>query len=229
MIRVEGITKEYRSGRGTVRALSDVTFTLGKGELASVFGKSGSGKTTLLNCLGGLERPGSGRVEVLGRDLVSMSSRELSLVQRKEMGFVFQRGNLLSFLSVADNISLPLSLNGASRGERKRRVTELLEKVGLPGSERALPHELSGGEAQRVAVARALAHRPSLLMADEPTASLDTATGKKVTELIFELGSGEGCTVVLSTHDPGIIRLSERVLEMRDGRLAGPDDSSGRT
>lgn len=219
MVKAEGLTKEYISGRGRVLALSGVSFAVEKGATLAIFGNSGSGKTTLLNCLGGLERPDKGTINCGGRDITSMTGKELGLFQRKHMGFVFQQGNLLSFLSVQENIAFPLVLNGAGKGAREKRVAELLEKIGLEGAGRAMPHELSGGETQRVSVARAIASKPLLLLADEPTASLDTRTGEKLIELLFGLGHEEGCTVIVSTHDQGIIDLSDTAIHIKDGRV----------
>lgn len=219
MVKAEGLTKEYSSGRGRVLALSGVSFAVDKGATLAIFGNSGSGKTTLLNCLGGLERPDKGTINCGGRDITSMTGKELGLFQRKYMGFVFQQGNLLSFLSVQENIAFPLVLNGTGKGAREKRVAELLEKIGLEGAGRAMPHELSGGEAQRVSVARAIASKPLLLLADEPTASLDTRTGEKLIDLLFGLGHEEGCTVIVSTHDQGIIDLSDIAINIKDGKV----------
>ncbi|MBI1912410.1 MAG: ABC transporter ATP-binding protein [Deltaproteobacteria bacterium] len=221
MIKIENLTKEFRSGRGQVRALSGISLELPQGVTAAIYGKSGSGKTTLLNCIGGLERPEAGKVVCFGNDIHSLTSRDLSLFQRKHMGFVFQQGNLLSYLNVFENIAFPLVLNNASKQDKENRVKELLEKIGLKGAGKAMPQELSGGEMQRVAVARAIAHCPKLLIADEPTASLDTATGTSLVELLFDLGREGKSTVLLSTHDEDIIRLADTGVHIKDGRLVG--------
>jgi putative ABC transport system ATP-binding protein len=219
MLECRTITKTYHSGRGKLQALRGVSLTLAPGAMAAIVGKSGSGKTTLLNCMGGLDRPDSGTVIVNGADLHALPPRALSLFLRRDMGFVFQFGNLLSYLTVFENIAFPLRLNGATRSEREHRTQELLERIGLAGAGLALPHELSGGEVQRVAVARALAHRPKLLLADEPTASLDSATGTSLIRLMFELGRESGCTMVLSTHDSEVMALADQCLHIRDGML----------
>jgi putative ABC transport system ATP-binding protein len=219
MIQIENISKAFRSGRGHVRALRDVSFTLEKGKVAAVVGKSGSGKTTMLNCIGGLERPENGTVICFGADIGSLSAKNLSLFQRKNFGFVFQHGNLLSYLTVFENIAFPLSLNGIEGNRKQSRVNELLEKVGLSNAASALPHELSGGEIQRVSVARAIAHSPRLLLADEPTASLDTITGKKLVELMFEMGRNQECTMIVSTHDPEISELADQIIKIKDGKI----------
>jgi putative ABC transport system ATP-binding protein len=225
-IRMEGICKTYRSGRGRVEALSDVTETIEQGSATAVVGKSGSGKSTLLNCIGGLERPDRGRVRCFGTDVHALSGRSLSLFQRRQVGFVFQSGNLLSYLTVRNNIALPLALNGVAGREQHRRVLTLLEGIGLPGVGSALPRELSGGEAQRVAFARAVAHGPRILLADEPTANLDSPTGSTLVQLMLELVRDRGCTLVVSTHDPVVIEQVDRTLHLRDGRLIPGEVSS---
>jgi putative ABC transport system ATP-binding protein len=219
MIHLENISKEFRSGRGHVRALTDISFALESGKTAVILGKSGSGKTTLLNCIGGLERPEKGTVICFGAELYSLSAKKLSLLQRKNIGFVFQYGNLFSYLTVFENIAFPLRLNGIAEKQAQVRVKELLEKIGLGNAEAALPHELSGGEIQRVSTARAIAHSPRLLLADEPTASLDTVTGKNLVALMFEMGGHQGCTMVISTHDPEISRLADQIVQIKDGRV----------
>lgn len=220
MIRVEGLKKEFVSGRGKLQALRGVTFTVETGRTAVVYGKSGSGKSTLLNCVGGLEAIDSGKIICLGEELSALSAKELSRFQRTRLGFVFQRGNLLSCLNVLENIAFPLRLNNASCAETERRAAELLERVGLKGAEKAMPAELSGGEYQRVSVARAIAHRPGLLLADEPTASLDSATGKALIELMSSVGKENGCTTLISTHDNSIIELADLTIALKDGKMS---------
>jgi ABC-type lipoprotein export system ATPase subunit len=219
MIAVEHLSKSFKSGRGLVQALSDVSFSAGPGVSTAFIGKSGSGKTTLLNCIGGLLRPDAGTVKCFGAQINQMSGKELALFQRKKLGFIFQYGNLLSYYTVYDNIALPLVLNGVDKRQRERRVEQLLGRTGMKGMERALPGELSGGEAQRVAAARAIAHSPGLLLADEPTASLDSETGKNLMELLFEMAREQNCTLLLSTHDPELLHLCDQSFQMRDGEL----------
>jgi ABC-type lipoprotein export system ATPase subunit len=219
MIQVEGISKEYRSGRGRVLALSDVSFTIEKNSTVAVFGKSGSGKTTLLYCIGGLERPEHGKVMCFGVDIHSLSEKALCLFQRKNVGFVFQYANLFSYLTVFENIAFSLELNGFERKAVVNRVGELLENIGLADAGEALPHELSGGEVQRVSVARAIAPSPQVLLADEPTASLDSATGKDLVQLMFNMGRDQKCTMIIATHDPGIIMLADARLPIQDGNI----------
>ncbi len=215
MIEITNISKTYPSGRGIVKALSNISLSTQKGATLAIAGKSGSGKTTLLNCLGGLERPDTGNVNCFGIDIHALSKKQLSLFQRQHMGFVFQFGNLLSFLTVNENIAFPLALN---KKEHKNRVAELLEKVGLPELSSAMPNELSGGEMQRIAFARAIAHSPKMLIADEPTANLDTSTANKLVKLMFSLAKEEQCTIVLSTHDRDLIKLADQTIYLLDGR-----------
>ena len=219
MIELHGVTKKFRSGRGYIQAVRDVSLVIETGAAMAVIGKSGSGKTTLLNCIGGLERPDEGKVISFDSDIYTLSARNLSLFQRRNIGFVFQHGNLLSYLTVYDNIAFSLLLNGIKRTMVMKRVRELLEKIGLPDAGAAMPHELSGGEIQRVSVARAIAHVPRILLADEPTASLDTATGKSLVKLLFDMGRESGCTMILSTHDPEVSVMAGGIIEIRDGAI----------
>ena len=221
VIQVQSISKAYRSGRGRVLALSDISFTFEKKSRVAVFGKSGSGKTTLLNCIGGIERPEIGTVTCFGVDIHSLSHKALCLFQRKHVGFVFQHGNLFTYLTVFENIAFPLELNGFGRQAIERRVSELLENIGLADAGAALPHELSGGEVQRVSVARAVAHGPRVLLADEPTANLDSDTGRDLVRLMFDMGRNQECAVIVATHDPDIIRLADARLAIQDGKIEG--------
>jgi ABC-type lipoprotein export system ATPase subunit len=223
VIRVQGISKEYRSGRGRVQAITDVSLTIENNNTVAVFGKSGSGKTTLLNCLGGLERPEKGKITCFGVEIHSLSEKALCLFQRRNIGFVFQHGNLLSYLTVYQNIAFPLSLNNFDKKTISNRVHIMLEKVGLAEIGPALPYELSGGEVQRVSVARAMAHSPQILLADEPTASLDTDTGRDLVQLMFNMGREHGCTMIIATHDQEIINLADAFLHLRDGRIEKED------
>jgi len=219
MITVDCISKSFNSGRGRLKALSEVSFSAEAGSATAIVGKSGSGKTTLLNCMGGLLRPDEGRVTCFGVEISRLGGKALSLFQRRNLGFIFQYGNLISCYSVFDNIAFPLVLAGVKRIERERRVAYLVERIGLHGAEGALPGELSGGEAQRVAAARAVAHSPGMLLADEPTASLDSETGRKLISLLLEITKEQKCALVLSTHDRELIGLCDRSIHIRDGRL----------
>ena len=219
MIQVAGISKQYCSGRGRIQALVDVSFVVETGKAVAIVGKSGSGKTTLLNCMGGLERPEKGTVFSCHLDIHSLSAKALSLFQRQHVGFVFQYGNLLSYLTVFENIAFPLTLNGITAKKKQKRVQALLDRIDLYTARSALPHELSAGEIQRVAVARAIAHSPKTLLADEPTASLDSTTGANLVKLMFDMGKEQGCTMVVSTHDPEVIHLVEASIHLQDGRV----------
>jgi ABC-type lipoprotein export system ATPase subunit len=219
MLEVVGLSKRYLSGRGHIEAIAQITFQMEKGTNLTLVGKSGSGKTTLMNCVGGIERPDTGKVVVEGQEIQSLSERDLCLFQRRHIGFVFQHGNLLSFLTVAENIAFPLNLNSFDRSRREHRVSELLDLVGLTGIGAAMPYELSGGELQRIAIARALSHSPSLLLADEPTANLDSATGITVIQMMIDLTRNQRCTLVMATHDPELMALSDRTILLRDGLL----------
>jgi putative ABC transport system ATP-binding protein len=219
MITLTGVTKAFRSGRGRVDALVDVSMDVPAGGFAAVMGKSGSGKSTLLNCIGGLELPDQGDIRCFDTPINRLAPSPLSMFQRRHLGFVFQRGNLLSYLTVAENIGLPLTLNGVARAAYTRRIQTLLEDIGLTKAAKALPHELSGGETQRVSVARAVAHRPRLLLADEPTANLDTDSGRRVVDLMRRLGVEDGCTIIMATHDQDIISGLDQIIHLKDGKL----------
>jgi len=223
MIQFKGISKEYLSGRGRVSALSNVSFTINENSTVAVFGKSGSGKTTLLHCIGGLERPESGIVTCFGVDIHSLSEKALCLFQRKKVGFVFQHGNLFNYLTVFENIAFSLELNGFERSAIVYRVGNLLENIGLAGAGSAFPYELSGGEVQRVSVARAIAHSPQVLLADEPTASLDSDTGRDLVQLMFGMGRDQGCTMIIATHDSDIINMADVRLPIQDGKIKTED------
>ena len=222
MIDVSGLWKTFRSGRGTVAALKDVSFFLGKGEVLVIAGKSGSGKTTLMNCIGGLEKPEKGRIVCDGTDIHSLKGSALSRFQRSRLGFVFQSGNLLSYLTVCENIEFPLSLNEIPSARRKIRVEELLDAVGLKGMGPAMPFELSAGETQRVAFARAMAHGPAILLADEPTANLDHAHGGPLLDLMTGLARETGTAFLIASHDPAVIGRADEVFRLEDGRRVNP-------
>lgn len=219
MIQLSHITKSFRSGRGQVKALSDISLSVDIGRFAAIEGVSGAGKSTLLYCIGGLEKPDRGEVRCFGTIIHRLTPSKLSLFQRRHLGFIFQRGNLLSYLTVAENIGMPLTLNGIVGKVRDKRIEALLSDIDLKSATNALPHELSGGETQRVSVARAIAHRPRLLLADEPTANLDTSTGRRVVQLMRDLAKDHGCTIIMATHDKEITDTAEPVIGLKDGQL----------
>ncbi|MFI7706997.1 ABC transporter ATP-binding protein [Nonomuraea sp. NPDC049480] len=217
LVEVEGLRKVYRSGPKEVVALRDVSFSVFPGELVAIRGRSGSGKTTLLNQIGGLDRPDAGRVTVSGRDVTAMAEEALLELRRDVVGFVFQSFGLIPVLSAAENVGVPMRLARVPAGERDSRVRVLLALVGLEQHANQRPYELSGGQRQRVAIARSLANRPRLLVADEPTGQLDSQTGRQIMELLRALVRSEGVTALVATHDPSLITLADRVLEISDG------------
>ncbi|RSN13008.1 ABC transporter [Nonomuraea sp. WAC 01424] len=222
MVVVEGVRKVYRSGPKEVVALHEVSFEVFPGELVAVRGRSGSGKTTLLNQIGGLDRPDAGRVVVDGHEVTSMSEDALLALRRDVVGFVFQSFGLIPVLSAAENVGVPMRLARVPSAEREERVRLLLALVGLEQHVNQRPYELSGGQRQRVAIARSLANRPRLLVADEPTGQLDSQTGRQIMELLRALVRSEGVTALVATHDPSLITLADRVLEISDGVVREP-------
>ena len=213
----EDLEREYETGDAVVHALQGVDVGIGRGELTVVHGRSGSGKTTLLNMIGGLDRPTRGRVWVDGAEVSAMGEDELVRLRREKIGFVFQAFGLVPILTAAENIEVPLRLRNEYPGTRTKRVAELLELVGLAGRARHRPYELSGGEQQRVAIVRALANRPKLLIADEPTGQLDSSNARTIMEVIRELVRSEGVSAIVATHDPLLLDVADRVVELRDG------------
>jgi putative ABC transport system ATP-binding protein len=213
------VSRDYASGDSVIHALRQVTLVADPGELVAVRGRSGSGKTTLLNILGGLDQPTSGRVIIDGHEVSSMGEDELVDVRRRSVAFIFQSFGLVPILSAAENVEIPLRLVRAEAKRRDARVHELLELVGLGGRAKHRPHELSGGEQQRVAIARALANRPRILLADEPTGQLDSETGHVIMLLLRDVVRTEGVTAVVATHDPVMLDVADRVVELRDGEL----------
>ncbi len=219
LVRTEALVRDYPSGDGVVHALRGIDLQVGQGQLVAVRGRSGSGKTTLLNLLGGLDRPTSGRVVVAGEEISALDDRALVDVRRRTIAFVFQSFGLVPILTAAENVEVPLRLVAAEPRERDRRVGELLEAVGLHERARHRPHELSGGEQQRVAIARALANRPRLLLADEPTGQLDSETGHRIMLVLRQVVRAEGITAIVATHDPLMMDVADRVVELVDGTL----------
>ena len=222
MVLAAGLGRDFQNGSDIVHAVADVDLHVARGELVAIRGRSGSGKTTLLSLIGGLDRPTSGDLAIDGASLVGMSQADLVEMRRRRVGFIFQAFGLLSILSAAENVEVPLRLVSADPREREERVASLLEVVGLADRARHRPHELSGGEQQRVAIARALANRPDLLLADEPTGQLDSATGRSIMTLIRSVVRRENVTALIATHDPMLIDLADRVVELRDGRVVAP-------
>jgi putative ABC transport system ATP-binding protein len=220
-IRIRGLTKVFGSGETAVRALDGVDLEVAEGEMVAIMGPSGSGKSTLLHLLGALETPTSGSIELAGRHFEGLDDRGLTLLRRERIGFVFQFYNLLPVLTAEENVLLPALIAGRHDEDLRRRAEALLERVGLGPRASHLPSELSGGEQQRVSIARALLMEPELVLADEPTGNLDSHSEAQVLELLAELNRAEGHTIVLVTHDPGAAAIASRVVFLRDGRLAG--------
>jgi putative ABC transport system ATP-binding protein len=218
-VRTEGLCKDYQLGDSVVHAVKDVTLSVAPQQLVALHGRSGSGKTTLLNLVGGLDEVTAGRVWVGGSEVTAMGRDELLTMRRGSVGFVFQSFGLIPILTAAENVGVPLRLTRTEPAERAERVHALLTMVGLEGRADLRPNELSGGEQQRVAIARALAGRPRLLLADEPTGQLDSVTGLRIMTLLREVLVGQGVTVVVSTHDPQLIELADRVIELADGQV----------
>ncbi|MEA3640679.1 MAG: ABC transporter ATP-binding protein [Lamprobacter sp.] len=220
ILAVAGIGKSYAEGHQRRTVLADIGFEVARGECIALVGQSGSGKSTLLNLLAGIDKPDTGDVEIMGRSLGAMGEPELTLLRRKHIGFIYQFFNLIPTLTLAENIGLPLELNGAPARQRRDRVRDWLAKVGLDGREGAFPDELSGGEQQRVAIARALIHEPALVLADEPTGNLDARTGQIVLELLAHLFRDEGRTLILVTHSRKVSEITDRILALDNGRLS---------
>ncbi len=211
--------REFRVGGAIVHAVHGVSLDVTPGELVVVLGRSGSGKTTLLNLLGGLDSPTTGAVYFQGRDLATFSGAELAQLRQHSLGFVFQSFGLLPLLSAQENVELPLRIAGRGRKEREERARQALETVGLLHRLRHRPYELSGGEQQRVAVARAIVHRPPLILADEPTAELDSVNSKAIFALLDQIVRQERTAILVATHDRAALEKAHRVLELEDGRV----------
>jgi len=217
LIHTAELRKEHRLGDATVPALRGITLDIDEGEFVAIMGPSGSGKSTLMNLLGLLDRPTSGSYSLAGRDVVELDSDQRAHIRGRNIGFIFQAFNLLGRSTAIENVELALTYSGVARNERRRRAAEALEKVGLGHRQHHWPSQLSGGEQQRVAIARVLAAGPSLILADEPTGSLDSATGREIMALLQGLNLA-GQTIVLVTHDPTVSRYADRIVCMEDGR-----------
>jgi ABC-type lipoprotein export system ATPase subunit len=213
------VTRTYRVDRLEVHALRGANFYASKGEFLALMGRSGSGKTTLLNIIGGLDHPTSGQVYVFDHDISRLSDRKLTDLRRHQIGFVFQSFALMPTMSAFENVELPLRLIGASRRERRQRVMEVLELVGLTRWAKHRPQEMSGGQQQRVAIARALVNHPGLILADEPTGELDSITGRAIMTLFKTIAHEEQITVIMSSHDPAIEDYVDYVYRMADGQI----------
>ena len=220
IIKLESVTKIYESGDIKVTALRDIHMSISKGGFIAIQGPSGSGKTTLLNIIGCIDTPSSGRVLLEGQEISKLKDRELTKIRLNKIGFIFQQFYLIPTLKASENVELPLKEAGASKRQRAERVSELLEIVQLGDRARHYPNQLSGGEQQRVAIARALANNPDILLADEPTGEIDTATSNRIMTLMRNLNKSQGLTVIIVTHDPTIAQATDRTISIKDGRIA---------
>ena len=219
IIELKNIYKTYLSGKLEVPVLKDINFSMEEGEYTAIMGPSGSGKTTLMNLIGCLDQPTSGNLFLDGEDISHMNDNQMSDIRLKKIGFVFQTFQLLPYLSARDNVALPLSYEGIPAKKRRERAEEALARVGLSDRLNFMPTQLSGGQKQRVAIARAMVNHPRILLADEPTGALDSASGAQVMELFADLNRSEGMTVLMITHDRDIASHAGRIVEIRDGML----------
>ena len=224
MLTVTNLRKEFRSAAGPVTAVNNISFHVPDGKFAAIVGKSGSGKTTLLSLLGALDKPSSGTIEVSGQKITALSDRQLITYRRLQIGFVFQAYNLIPNLTALENVTLPMEFAGVHPAERKDRALELLDQVGISADEAGRkPAKLSGGQQQRVAIARALANKPKLILADEPTGNLDSATGKIIVDLLHQLARDHQTTIVAVTHDLEIARQTDLTFKLADGKMVGEE------
>ena len=219
VVELEQVTKVYQQGDQQVDALRGITLTVGSGEFTALSGPSGSGKTTALNLIGALDTPTAGTVRLEGADLGTLNRKELSHLRRDRIGFVFQAYNLLPVLSAYENAEIVMAVQGVAEAERKERVMELLARVGLEGMEHRRPAELSGGQQQRVAIARAIAAEPAVVLADEPTANVDSATAESLLEMMETLNRDNQVTFLFSTHDPRVMARARRLIRLVDGSI----------
>ncbi len=226
IIALQDVVKTYKQGGTEVHAVDHLSFDVGAGEFVALSGPSGSGKTTTLNLIGALDVPASGSIKVEGRDIAGLNKRDLAALRRDRIGFVFQAYNLIPVLTAYENAEFVLALQGVSKATRRTKVMEMLSAVGLEGMEQRRPDEMSGGQQQRVAIARAMVAEPALVLADEPTANLDSATAESLLSLMVELNESRGTTFVFSTHDERVLKRAHRIITMRDGKLDKDDRRS---
>ena len=219
IIELENVVKTYQVGEVETKALAGVSLSIEEGEFTALVGPSGSGKTTLLQLIGCLDRPTSGVVKIKGQDVTAFNANQRADLRRAQIGFIFQFFALVPVLNAYENVELPLLLNGLSGSDRRQRVMELLDAVGLTDRAKHRPDQMSGGEQQRVAIARALASRPLLVLADEPTANLDTANGEQAMTIMRRLNEETGTAFVFATHDPRVMTFARRIVRLRDGQI----------
>lgn len=228
VVKIENVARVYQIGKMETQALRGVNLSIGNGEFTALVGPSGSGKTTLLQMIGCLDQPTTGRVYINNKDVTSLNRNQRADMRRGTIGFIFQFFALIPTLTAYENVEMPLLLNGHTPKERRERVMELLEAVDLTDRANNRPDQLSGGQQQRVAVARALASKPTLILADEPTANLDTTNGKQVMEIMKKLNNETGVTFVFATHDPRVISYATRVVTLQDGLIVKDSKTSSK-
>ncbi|MBK8013117.1 MAG: ABC transporter ATP-binding protein [Deltaproteobacteria bacterium] len=219
VVDVRACTKIYHQGEASIHAVDNVSLSVRRGEFTVLVGPSGSGKTTLLNLIGALDAPDKGTLAIEGRDLGALSRSQLALLRRDRIGFVFQAYNLIPVLSAAENTEFVLALQGQPPTKRRARALDVLKAVGLEGYQARRPNQLSGGQQQRVAIARAIAPSPAIVLADEPTANVDSETGERLLDLMEALNRNEHATFLFSTHDPRVVARAKRIITMKDGRV----------
>ncbi len=227
IVKLEGISKVYGFGEAATLALDDVTLEVKKGEFVAIMGPSGSGKSTLMNIIGLLDRPTTGSYQLSGEDVANFKDRKLAHIRRDRIGFIFQSFNLLPRLNALDNVSLPLVYRTFDKVKRLKKAAALLEKVDLKDRQYYKPSQLSGGQVQRVAVARALVNTPSIILADEPTGNLDTESSRNIMELLRDISEG-GNTIIMITHNPDLAAHAKRIITMVDGRIDSDEKTKGK-
>ncbi len=219
VVKTEDVVKEYRMGSNVLRALDGINIEIERGEYISLMGPSGSGKSTLFNMIGALDRPTEGQVYIDGQNMSHLSQKQIAAFRCHHVGYIFQSYNLLNVRTAHGNVTLPMIFAGIPEKQRNEKAEKLLDRVGLGDRMYHLPDELSGGQRQRVAIARALANDPSIILADEPTANLDTITGREIIDLIKQLNTEQGVTVISATHDLKMLDVSDRIVDIRDGLI----------
>lgn len=217
ILRVENLKKIYKTGENVVNAVNDVSFTVNKGEFVAIIGASGSGKSTLLHLIGGVDKPDSGKIDIDGVDLYSQSKEKLAIFRRREVGLIYQFYNLISVLTVKENITLPLLMD--KRKVNEKELKEMIEMLSLTGKENQLPNELSGGQQQRVAIGRSLITSPAIVLADEPTGNLDSKSSADIINLLKKSNRDFNQTLIMVTHDNNIAELADRIIEISDGKI----------
>lgn len=223
VVKLEAVGKTYEQGAIVVNAVTDVSFVVEKGGFLSLCGPSGSGKSTLLNLIGGLDKSTSGKVFVAGKDLSNMNKSELAELRLEYVGFIFQAFNLIPVLTAMENVEFVMQLQGVAKDERKERASEILKEVGLSEMENRKPGELSGGQQQRVAVARAIVSKPALILADEPTANLDSKAAEGLLDIMHEMNQHYGSTFIFSTHDKLVMQHARRIIQLKDGIIVSDE------